>query len=268
MGKSEHRGGGDGKEEENLGDLPFNGKKNATSKKKPRKRRRPIDWGTEKVDLTGRLLEENEGRVVSRALRTLYVRFPSTMKIYKDTDVMDIVKNTIGVRLPRTGFGKPCTYCYVEFESEEETEKMKEEISKVEVDGVPIYVDYVGKKSKSFTERDSEPVNPYKLYVGSVPRDTTRNDLKNVFHTSIRIDFPRDHRNNAQKRIAFITYKTAEEALRVFKTSENLKINGKEVTVMYARAKNKRYKNQEYDDPPCKKAKVNTEEEADISEES
>lgn len=58
-------------------------------------------------------------------------------------------------------------------------------------------------------------------------------------------------------RIAFITYETAEEALRVFKTSENLKINGKEVTVMYARAKKKKYKNQEYDDvSSSKKSKV------------
>lgn len=50
----------------------------------------------------------------------------------------------------------------MEFESEEDTEKMKDEISKVVVDGEPIYVDYVGKKSKNYIERDSEPVNPYK----------------------------------------------------------------------------------------------------------
>lgn len=49
MGKSEHEGGKDGGKEEKLEDFTMIAKKHVTSKKKTRKRKRPIDWGSEKV---------------------------------------------------------------------------------------------------------------------------------------------------------------------------------------------------------------------------
>lgn len=66
-------------------------------------------------------------------------------------------------------------------------------------------------------------------------------------------------------RYAFISYKTREEALKVFKTSQNLVVNGQEVLVTFAKAKRNKAeaevkKNKISGDndagPPAKKIKV------------
>nr|XP_045604337.1 nucleolar transcription factor 1-B-like [Procambarus clarkii]XP_045604338.1 nucleolar transcription factor 1-B-like [Procambarus clarkii] len=230
--------------------------KTRKAKEEPRKRKRPVDWGTEEMKLSDGLRAEHEGRACNRDLRTLYVRFPKSLKISKGTEVMDLVKEAIDVRLPRGSSVNFCTHCFLEFKSEEEADRMKGEIAKMKVKDEPFFVDYVGKKSTYCSARQPGPVNPLKLYIGSVPMDTTRDDLKNVFHTSERIDYSKKQKN-VRTRFAFITYKTKEEALRVFESSKDLKINGKEVTVMFARAKNTNITDKtKVEESPTKKMKT------------
>lgn len=42
-----------------------------------------------------------------------------------------------------------CRYCYVEFESKDVADQMKEEIPKITSNGSPFYADFVGERSGS-----------------------------------------------------------------------------------------------------------------------
>ncbi|KAK8734682.1 hypothetical protein OTU49_005931, partial [Cherax quadricarinatus] len=246
------------KQNKNIGPQNEKQDKNVVSKKRnskqeSRKRKRQTEFTSEEVQmqLGDGLQAEHEVRASSRDLRTLYVRFPKSLKVSKGTEVKELVKEAIDVRLPRCSSINFCSHCFLEFESEEMTDRMKEKISKMKVGDESFYVDYVGKKSTYCRERQPGPVNPLKLYIGRVPMTTTRDDLRKAFRTAAQIDYRRK-KKNLRTRFALITYGSQEEALKVFNSSKNLKINGEEVTVMFAKARQIDVRNNRNETPPKK----------------
>lgn len=206
------------------------------SEHESRKRKRSCDLDTEEMNISEELRAEHDGRESSIDLRTLFVRFPKSLRVTSGEQVLNLVKEAVDVRLPRSCNPNYYSHCLLEFESEDMTERMKEKISKMKVQEHSYYVDYVGKKSDFCSSRVPKPMNPCKLYVGGVHMETTRLDLKNVFPTAMAIEYGKKQKNGTT-RFAFITYKKEEDALKVFESSKNLKINGKEVTVMFAKGK-------------------------------
>ncbi|KAK8734683.1 hypothetical protein OTU49_005931, partial [Cherax quadricarinatus] len=193
------------KQNKNIGPQNEKQDKNVVSKKRnskqeSRKRKRQTEFTSEEVQmqLGDGLQAEHEVRASSRDLRTLYVRFPKSLKVSKGTEVKELVKEAIDVRLPR------CS-----------------------------------------------SINFCSLYIGRVPMTTTRDDLRKAFRTAAQIDYRRK-KKNLRTRFALITYGSQEEALKVFNSSKNLKINGEEVTVMFAKARQIDVRNNRNETPPKK----------------
>jgi RNA recognition motif-containing protein len=94
------------------------------------------------------------------------------------------------VRTPRQGKKKVAQkikYCYLEFVSEAECEKAKEELSK---SGDRFFVDFVGEKSRNLRHTSKEggkprPINPMRLFVNGLPKSITAAKLKLLFPKSV-----------------------------------------------------------------------------------
>lgn len=208
---------------------------NNQQEKTAKKRRNHRDFAisSAKMELTASIHQETEGRTSHRDDRTLYVRFPQSLSVREKSYVQPMVPTAVDIRFPRLSPGNSAKFCYIEFETEEEASVMKDKIEKIEVNGEAFYVDYVGKKSKSFNEKEPRTIDPLRLYVGGLPKEIQYSDMKEIFPTASRI-FYRKASHKISQSYAYIIYKTHEEALKVFNATRDLKILGKEVIVIFA----------------------------------
>lgn len=211
---------------------------NTQKPKKPKLRNnRDFKFPSEKMELPPQLNQETEGRTSHRDERTLYVRFPPSLAVRDKSYLESLVPSAVDIRFPRLSPGSYAKFCYVEFETEEETIRMKENFADIKIEGDAFYADYVGKKSKAYNEKETRTVDPLRLYVGGLPKGIQAGDIRAVFPTTARMLY-RKASHKVSVSHAYLIYDTHEEALSVFKASKGLKILGKEVTVMFATYKN------------------------------
>ncbi|XP_047477468.1 uncharacterized protein LOC125031058 [Penaeus chinensis] len=196
------------------------------------------------MTLEGDLLEEYLRRVEKRNQRTLYVKVPSVG--INDAKILNpLFNDAVSMRFPRH---KTYGYCYIEYDSQEKAEKMKPILEEIEILGSRCEVDFVGAKSKNYMPPKVVCVYPKELFLDGLPKGTTYEDLKSTFCTGQVIQT----KKFLKKGNAYITYKSKEEAEKVFRDQGGLRVNGREVMVLYVKAS----PSEQSTDPEAKRRKV------------
>ncbi|KAK8396761.1 hypothetical protein O3P69_005022 [Scylla paramamosain] len=225
------------------------------SRKPVKRNKRNLKPAPEKMELTPLLDQETEGRMSHRDERTLYVRFPPSLTLQDKSFLEPLVPSAVDIRFPRLSATSTAKYCYIEFETEEEATRIKESLPNIRIKGEAFYADYVGKRSKIYSEKEPRIVDPVRLYVGGLPAGIPASHLKATFPTAARILYKKPSRRVISSH-AYIIFATHKDALRAFESSSDLKILGKEVIVMFATYKKNTYKNEEQSTTPAKKQKT------------
>ncbi|KAK8396757.1 hypothetical protein O3P69_005022 [Scylla paramamosain] len=178
------------------------------SRKPVKRNKRNLKPAPEKMELTPLLDQETEGRMSHRDERTLYVRFPPSLTLQDKSFLEPLVPSAVDIRFPRlchkhcqvkNNFMNPIltalsVYCYIEFETEEEATRIKESLPNIRIKGEAFYADYVGKRSKIYSEKEPRIVDPVRLYVGGLPAGIPASHLKATFPTAARILYKKPSR--------------------------------------------------------------------------
>jgi len=134
---------------------------------------------------------------------------------------------------------------YLEFKSEKKAEKAHKHLQSVKVNDEPLVVDFTGSKSKNKNPvKENRSVGEMKirslvLYVGGLPSEATESDVKKEFPKANMVRLPIT-KHVSISSYAYVIFKTAEQAKEAFTQSKDLKINGKLVTVLFAKAHQKK----------------------------
>ncbi|XP_037785262.1 zonadhesin-like [Penaeus monodon] len=192
-------------------------------------KRKKLKNSKDQMTLEGDLLEEYLRRVEKRNERTLYVKVPSPVDINNTKILSPLFDDAASTRFPQH---KMYGYCYIEYESQEKAEKMKPILEEIEILGRRCEVDFVGVKSKNYIPPKVLCVYPKELFLDGLPPDTTYEDLRSAFNTAQIIQT----KKFLKKGNAYIKYKRKEEAEKVFREQGGLRINGREVMVLYVKA--------------------------------
>ncbi|XP_067122788.1 uncharacterized protein [Centruroides vittatus] len=185
----------------------------------PRKRRSGID--TESID---------RKRKKERDERSLFLN-----NLPKEITVEGIKKlspDILDVRIPlEHGKYMVTQYAFIEFKDEATAEKNFKLLSGKEIDDHVLFIDFCGKKSTT-KKNDSKPkqVNKKKLFIPDIPAGITVDDFKKYMSEATQLSTI----IRGSKRILFATFDTEEAAEKAFQENENLEINGKKLTVLYA----------------------------------
>lgn len=185
----------------------------------PRKRRSGID--TESLD---------RKRKKERDERSLFLN-----NLPKEITVEGIKKlspDILDVRIPlEHGKYMVTQYAFIEFKDEATAEKNFKALSGKEIDDHVLFIDFCGKKSTT-KKNDSKPkqVNKKKLFIPDIPAGITVDDFKKYMSEATQLSTI----IRGSKRILFATFDTEEAAEKAFQENENLEINGKKLTVLYA----------------------------------
>lgn len=185
-------------------------KENESPKKK--KKTNP-DVPDEKLELAGELLDIYSKRKTSICERTLIVRLKKFKSDYFKTRP-DIFKDAIfyGVK-----FGK---MCFVIYKSKAEAQKKLTELQK----SPDVQI------ARNWEQRDIvATVNPYTLFVEHLPEETTEEELQKVFPTATAMHY------NSDKRFVNLAFSTKKDAETVFRESENLKMKGVGIIVLFGK---------------------------------
>jgi len=130
------------------------------------------------------------------------------------------------------------SFAWLIFSSDETCDKAFDSVSKAQLQGKSLTVDFCGSKSKNSgkhgdAKSNSQPINPLELYVHGCPPDVTKEQLKLVFRTATDIKFPAV--KNRLKSFCFVSFATEADAKAAFEKGKSLKIAGHPVDVLYAR---------------------------------
>ncbi|KAG0702379.1 nucleolin [Chionoecetes opilio] len=156
--------------------------------KRPKRRNRELNVPSGKMELTPLLTQETDGRTSHRDERTLYVRFPPSLCSVRDKAYLEtLVPSAVDIRLPRLSPGNYAKFCYIEFDTEEETTRMRETLATIKINGEAFFADYVGKKSKTQSDKEPRTVDPLRLYVGGLPKGIKGEDIRAAFPTAGRM---------------------------------------------------------------------------------
>jgi len=146
------------------------------------------------------------------------------------------------VRTPRTAGKKnkvdasqSFTYAFIEFSTEEETNKAKNKLATSRFKGSELYVDFVGKKSKSAKkEVKGERLNPTRLFICGLAPGVTKGALKEMFPKCCGADIPS---NSAKKGtpFGFVQFSNPGDAKSAFDAAKDLDIAGHKISVFYAK---------------------------------
>ncbi|XP_047484255.1 uncharacterized protein LOC125035973 [Penaeus chinensis] len=185
-------------------------KENESPKKKKKTNPNVPD---EKLELTGELLGIYAKRKTSICERTLIVRMKKFKAEYFKTRP-DIFKDAVSYGVK---FGK---MCFVIYESKAEAEKKLTELQK----SPDVQI------ARQWDQRQIiATVNPYTLFVEHLPEGTTEEDLQKTFPTTTAMHY------DAGKRFVNLAFSTKEDAETVFRKSEDLKMNGAGITVLFGK---------------------------------
>ncbi|XP_063608284.1 SUMO-interacting motif-containing protein 1-like [Penaeus indicus] len=226
--------------------VPQKGKRDSVTKgKNLSPKRKMLKTSKDHMTLEGDLLEEYLRRVEKRNQRTLYVKVPSAVDINDAKILKPLFNDAASMRFPRH---KMYGYCYIEYESQKKAEKMKPILEEIEILGRRCEVDFVGAKSKNYIPPKVICVYPKELFLDGLPSGTTYEDLRSTFCTAQIIQT----KKFLKKGNAYIMYKRKEEAEKVFREQGGLRVNGREVMVLYVKAS----PSEQSTDPEAKRRKV------------
>ncbi|XP_037799409.1 uncharacterized protein LOC119594420 [Penaeus monodon] len=185
-------------------------KENESPKKKKKTNPNVPD---EKVELAGELLGIYAKRKTSICERTLIVRMKKFKSEYFKTRP-EIFKDAVSYGVK---FGK---MCFVIYKSKAEAEKKLAQLQK----SPEVQI------ARQWDQREIvATVNPYTLFVEHLPEGTTEEELQETFPTATAMHY------DAGKRFVNLAFSTKEDAETVFRKSENLKMKGAGITVLFGK---------------------------------
>ncbi|XP_013775280.1 nucleolin-like [Limulus polyphemus] len=177
-----------------------------------------------------------EKRIKERNSRTLFIRMlPEDVTVAEVKALSpDIVTCRIPIKKKRKNKN---VFAFVEFNSEEKSEENFEKLKKKTVRGKQIFVDYTGEKS--LTHKPSHQnwdVDKKVLFITNIDPSTTLEDLGEFYPRSSEIKFQKPAKDG-HFREAYVKFETEEAAAEAFKKSDNLKMKGNILVVLFAHLK-------------------------------
>ncbi|XP_076368482.1 uncharacterized protein LOC143255931 [Tachypleus tridentatus] len=211
------------------------------SNQKGIKRKRQDDIESSSVRKANTLDDElraiTEKRIKKRDSRTLFIRMlPEDVTVAEIKALSpDIVTCRIPIKKKRKNKN---VYAFVEFNSEEKAEENFEKLKERRVQGKQIFVDCTGEKS--LTHKPSHQnwdVDRKVLFITNISPSTTLEDLGEIYTRSSEIKFHKPTKDG-HIREAYVKFETEEAATEAFKKSENLKLKGNILLVLFAHFNN------------------------------
>jgi len=89
--------------------------------------------------------------------------------------------------------------------------------------------------SKKPIEKAAPAINPLELYIGNIPSAAALDDLKKFYPDAVDFTMPKKHVGD--KKYAFVSFPTAQDARAAFDKSKSFKIAGALVTVGFSKVK-------------------------------
>lgn len=183
------------------------------------------------------LKNTEQQRRSDRDCRSLYVRgFPvGTTEEEIKTLSPDIVAVRIPMRKRKVHNTPGIIFAFLEFASEKAAEENFSVIEKKKFKGKDLFVDFVGGKSKNKSLADKSAaaqrnVNKLKLFVSSIPKQATMEDIGKAFPAAISVFV----NSSGANKTAQVLFANEEDAAEAFKSSSSLKMRGVQVVVLYA----------------------------------
>ncbi|XP_063599171.1 uncharacterized protein LOC134775543 [Penaeus indicus] len=211
------------KEVEDTKEKVEGGEKAKKKRKRKRKRKRSekaedaeakkTNVPDEKLELEGELLDMHAKRKTDTCERTLVIK----MKKFKQEYIKqrpDICKDALfyGIK-----FGK---LCFAVYKSKAEAEDKLTELKKNPE------VNYAWHWKQ---QQINATVNPYTLFVEHLPEGTTKEELQKMFPSATVIHY------DANKLFVNLAFSTKEDAETIFRESENLKLKGVGIIVLFGK---------------------------------
>lgn len=98
-----------------------------------------------------------------------------------------------------------CVFCfsfaYLRFKDEKTADANHKLLTNKKLGGSQIVVDYVGEKSKNKSHLTAKPlsiedIDPLRLYIRGINKNTTEPDVKKLFPTALSVAIPRKQKDN------------------------------------------------------------------------
>ncbi|CAJ0936517.1 unnamed protein product, partial [Mesorhabditis belari] len=179
------------------------------------------------------VIAEEEKRRQERDERSLFIKgFPKSMT---QAELEKIHPDVEGVRSK-----KGRSFGWLIFKNANACNLAYKTLSKMKIKGMPLFVDYCGKRStqeKETATSNQQPINPLELCLQGFPPSTTQHQLKVIYRSAQTIRIQPQKADYKGKSLAFVRFGTEEDAKAAFDKSRNLSISGKPVDVFYSRVR-------------------------------
>ncbi|XP_053949499.1 squamous cell carcinoma antigen recognized by T-cells 3 [Anastrepha ludens] len=147
------------------------------------------------------------------------------------TELRDL--KVVNVTLIRSGNGKSRGFGYVELENAVEVEKALS-LDRISLKGRPLYISSVLRdKEKRQKFKYSDDLEPKKLFVKSLPNDTKKEELEQIFGAFGKLQDVRlvYHKSGKFKNIAYVEFKEEAAAGKAVLGTDQLELRGHSISV-------------------------------------
>ncbi|KAG9488872.1 hypothetical protein GDO78_005067 [Eleutherodactylus coqui] len=172
--------------------------------------------------------------VVSEVLLVKNLAFRAT----KD-QLREVFEKATSIKIKKTKQGKHNGNALVKFSSAKEAKEALESCNDTEIEGRAIQIEFcLGHASqgvKGSTKLKSAQLKT--LLVNGLSEDTTKETLKEAFNGSVSARIAKDRDTGASLGFGFVEFSTNEDAKAANEAMKNGKIDGKKVTLKFAKPK-------------------------------
>ncbi|XP_057655117.1 squamous cell carcinoma antigen recognized by T-cells 3 isoform X2 [Diorhabda carinulata] len=143
----------------------------------------------------------------------------------------EIFPNALNIHIVLDKHGKSRCFGYIHFSQEEECRNALAK-DRVPINGRPVFVSEFKSKNEKDSLKNTRDSHQNILFIKDIPLTKTKEDLEGIFKSyepvEVRLIYKR---NGESKGIAYVEFKTPEEAQNVLKKCQSLTIDGNEVLV-------------------------------------
>ncbi|XP_036318708.1 squamous cell carcinoma antigen recognized by T-cells 3 [Rhagoletis pomonella] len=192
------------------------------------------DWpGSKRLEST--TFKEHENQAIDLAKDHLRIFLSNLDYSLTEEDIRSNLGDLkiVNVTLIRSGNGKSRGFGYAELESELEVEKALA-LDRISLKGRPLYVSSVLRdKEKRQKFKYSDDLEPKKLFVKSLPPDTKKEELEQIFGAFGKLQDVRlvHHKSGKFKNIAYVEFQDETAAGKAVLGTDNLELRGHTISV-------------------------------------